>query len=119
VPIEHDRAQININKTPRNTWVMVDALSTDDVHPIFKSIHFYDTKHKFFDDPIFCNFLRNMTPKKSDKNTVDKGLEADTYMANMAASEKTQDEMTNTEAEKDDTEIKEPPKPTIPGLPEE
>ena len=42
----------------------------------FKSINFPEIKQKFFDNPIYCKPLRNMTPEKPSHPLNDKKEEA-------------------------------------------
>ena len=65
VPHDHELEQIRINKGKKNTWVFIDNLSSESVQTIFSSLHFPVTKQKFHDVPIYCNPVRNMTPRKS------------------------------------------------------
>ena len=65
VPFGHDPGLIEITKKPRNTSVFVDGLTPEQVQTIFQSLHFPETNQKFFDVPIYCKPLRNMTPMKT------------------------------------------------------
>ena len=116
MPITHAHDQININKGVRNTCVVIDSLNTADVQTIFKSIHFHETKQKFFEVPLYCKPLRNMTPKKQvivepEKNVKETTQDEDDEGATSIdiIDEKEKSENTNVER----------PKPFIPGLPEE
>ena len=68
LPHDHDIQHIHINKGGKNTWVMIDFLEPKDVQTIFHCVDFHATKTKFFDVPIFCKPLRNMTPVKKSKD---------------------------------------------------
>ena len=78
VPTEHDSDHIRITKKPRNSSVFVDSLTPEQVQVIFKSLHFHETNQKFFDVPIYCKPLRNMTPVKTavDSDPKDVNIEA-------------------------------------------
>ena len=80
LPQDHGMDLIRINKDRKNTWVVVEGLTPDDVNTMFNSIHFPKTRQKFFDAPIYCRPLRNMTPvkvaKDDDKPSDEKSLGA-------------------------------------------
>ena len=65
LPPDHDPTCININKGPKNTFTVVDKLTPDIVQNLYKAIHFHETQSKFFDAPLYCKPLRNLTPIKS------------------------------------------------------
>ena len=69
LPDDHGIEQIRINKDKKNTWVVIDGLAPEDVNTMYDSIHFPKTRQKFFDVPIYCRPLRNMTPTKAEKKT--------------------------------------------------
>ena len=102
LPGEHGIENIRINKAVRNTWVVIDCLSPSDVQTIFNSINYHETKQKFFDAPLYCKALRNMTPVKKTPEQVENP-------------NNTKEDILKepTEPEKKDDE-----KPKIPGLPE-
>ena len=64
LPLDHENEKIQINRGERNSSVSINGLSSPDVEMLFKSIHFHTTEQKFFDVPLFCKPLRNMTPIK-------------------------------------------------------
>ena len=64
VPHDHPNDMVRINKRDKNTFVVIDGVSPEQVQIIFHSIHFPETKQKFFDFPLYCKPLRNMTPEK-------------------------------------------------------
>ena len=104
MPIDHKQENININRGNRNTFVVIDGLSTQVVQTMNKSIHFHESKQKFFDVPLYCKAVRNMTPKKAENfDGKEEGKECD----NNGDKE---DEKKKPEAEA--------PRPKIPGLPE-
>ena len=70
LPDDHGIDLIRINKDKKNTWVVVDGLTPDVVNTMISSLHFPKTRQKFFDVPIYCRGLRNMTPIK-DKPITD------------------------------------------------
>ena len=116
MPITHAHDQININKGERNTCVVIDNLNSADVQTIFKSIHFHETKQKFFNVALYCKPLRNMTPKKKVIVEPEKEVEETTQgkVEEEAASIDIIDEK-----KKSENANAERPKPIIPGLPEE
>ena len=72
MPIDLSREHVNINKGDRNTMVMVDGLCSKDVQTMFNSIHFPETKQKFFENvPLYCKTIRKMTPKKKTEAASD------------------------------------------------
>ena len=71
LPEEHGIENIRINRGEKNTWVVVDGLETEDVQTLNKCIHFPVSRQKYFDVPIYCRPLRNMTPLKGTKETSD------------------------------------------------
>ena len=83
VPFGHNPDNIKVTKKPRNTSVFVEELKPEEVHVIFQSLHFPETNQKFFDVPIYCKPLRNMTPVKT---TIDHDLK-DTPKVDAVASE--------------------------------
>ena len=67
VPHDHPNDMVRINKRDKNTFVVIDVVSPEQVQIIFNSVHFPETKQKFFDFPLYCKPLRNMTPEKPPK----------------------------------------------------
>ena len=64
LPHDHGLEGTRINKGIKNTWVVIDGINPKEVQTLFNSIHFPLTKQKFFDVPLYCKALRNMTPTK-------------------------------------------------------
>ena len=95
LPMDLKEEHIKINKGERNTHVIIENLSPDQVQTLQKSIHFHDTNMKFFNVPLFCKPTRTMTPIKHKAG--DDDLEKDAALEKAPASH---------------------PKPLIPGLPE-
>ena len=118
MPHDLSHEHVNITKGAKNTMVVVDGLSSENVLTIFNSIHFHETKQKFFEKsvPLYCKSIRKMTPKKPEAAKIDENKAAST------ADPKPIDAMTNANAlenvEENVKENKEPTKPSIPGLPE-
>ena len=54
-----------IARGEKTSHVIVEGLSKENVGEIIKSINFPETKVKFFDFPIYCKAIRNLTPGKS------------------------------------------------------
>ena len=80
---------------------MIEELSVTDVQTLYKSIHFPETNQKFFDVPLYCKAIQNMTPKKTETTVNDEkndGITSEEVVKN-----------TNISV----------PRPQIPGLPEE
>ena len=71
VPDDHGIENIRVNKGDKNTWVIVDGLETEVVQKINKFLHFPVSRKKFFNVPIYCRPLRNMTPMKPAAKVVD------------------------------------------------
>ena len=72
VPHDHGSDLIGINRQEnRNTWVVIEGLSPEEVNTTYKSIHFPETKQKFFDAPLYCRPLRSMTPLKQTAKEVE------------------------------------------------
>ena len=71
VPDDHGIENIRVNKGDKNTWVIVDGLETEVVQRINKFLHFPVSRKKFFNVPIYCRPLRNMTPMKPAAKVVD------------------------------------------------
>ena len=69
VPHDHSMESIKVNKSEKKTWVFIDNLSPENVQLIFRSIHFPLSNQKFFDVPIYCKPMRNMTPTKAPNET--------------------------------------------------
>ena len=111
MPADLSSEHVNINKGDRNTMVMVDGLCAKDVQTMFNSIHFPETKQKFFEAnvPLYCKTIRKMTPKKKTEDPTIKEKAA-----------KTADEVINVKnalknvKENEETTMKQ----TIPGLSE-
>ena len=74
---------------------MIDSISPDEVLSIFKSIHFPETNQKFFEVPLYCKTIRNMSPQK------DTVLSRECHFAENADNQEVSDT-----------------RPLIPGLPE-
>ena len=92
VPHDHPSEKIRINKRFKNTSVVIDGISPDQVQIIFKSIHYPDTNQKFFDTPIYCTPIRNMTPEKPTNHShveVEKAVEETNDGANKQVDEST------------------------------
>ena len=70
LPTTHHSCNINFNNGTKSTGVVIEELSVTDVQTLYKSIHFPETNQKFFDVPLYCKAIRNMTPKKAE-NTID------------------------------------------------
>ena len=102
LPHDHDIMNLRINKGDKNTHVVIDCLSPNDVQTMYMNIHFLESKQKFFDVPLYCKCLRNMTPVKKTPPEADN---AETTKETIST------EVTEPENIKDD-------KPKIPGLPE-
>ena len=100
LPADLKEEHININNGERNTHVIIENLSPEQVQTLQKSIHFHDTNTKFFNVPLFCKPRRILTPIKH-KAAID-DLERDVTSA-------------ETLVEKAPAPH---PKPLIPGLPE-
>ena len=134
------RNHITINKGRKSTSVVIDGLNKTEVQTMFKSIHFHETKQKFFEleVPLYCKALRNMTPKKPENTQIGKDDKEDTTKEkdeSTKSSDKEADKReesidkeapykdTDENAESiENTDAKKPneiPKPIIPGLPEE
>ena len=100
LPTDLKEEHIKINKGERNTHVIIENLSPDQVQTLQKSIHFHDTNMKFFNVPLFCKPMRIMTPikhKAADDDLEKDAASAVTLIEKVPASH---------------------PKPLIPGLPE-
>ena len=113
----HEEENVNINKEGKNTRVTIDGLNPENVKTMFKSIHFHETKTKFFDVPLYCTAVRNLTPKKKEidpeqNKTLDKADSKPVEKPEVASENKTEDSVP---ISTDDN----PPKPKIPGLTEE
>ena len=135
---------ITINKGKNNTSVVIDGLNKTDVQTMYQSIHFHAIKQKFFNVPLYCKAMRNMTPKKPDnsmaqkddkevatKDTDESAKSVDKVVAALV-NEDIEEEATTKDMDvsaksidkidakkKDEKAIDERPKPQIPGLPEE
>ena len=107
LPIDHDKQNIRVSIGPRNTYVVVDGLSSTDTQQVFHAIHFHESKQKFFDDvPLYCKVMRNLTPEKKVENKANKE----------AVIDNTIDTLTTDTPNEPQTNHQE--KPMIPGLPE-
>ena len=117
LPHDHDIQHIHINKGGKNTWVMIDFLEPKDVQTIFHCVDFHATKTKFFDVPIFCKPLRNMTPVKKSKDESEAANDILTKRSEITDKKKVEE--MNTASNDTNKPAVENPKPKIPGLPEE
>ena len=52
LPTTHDNTNININKGKNSTGVVIEELGSIAVQTIYNSMHYHETKQKFFDVPI-------------------------------------------------------------------
>ena len=68
MPIDHEDKYIAVNRGEKNAWVIISELCPANVKEMYNSIHFHETNKKFFDVPLYCKALRNMTPVKKDEN---------------------------------------------------
>ena len=103
MPIDHSQEKIKINRSEKDTWVMIDGLCKSVVQTMYKSIYFPVTNQMFFDVPIYCKPLRTMTPQKNTTDnpaTPAKKAEANVKVVDTPADAK--------------TDNVDPPKPTIP-----
>ena len=71
LPEDHSIEFIHVNRGEKNTWVVIDALSSNKVQDIYKALHYPVAQVKYFGAPIFCNPLRNTTPAKIKENKSD------------------------------------------------
>ena len=66
--------QINIIRDKKKAVVNInDTLTSETVSQAMKRLNFSDCKQKYFEKPLYCKPLRNMTPEKS--NNVIPGLQ--------------------------------------------
>jgi hypothetical protein len=102
LPLDHGIENVRMNRGDRNTWVVINGLKPEDIKLIHNSLHFPITKQKFFDSPIYCKPLRNLTPAKPAQASSD----------NLAAStiSTPSRESTSTSPSKEKTEL------IVPGL---
>ena len=145
LPTTHDSVHININKEGKSTGVIIDDLGTTAVQTLYNSIHFPVTKQKFFDVPLYCKPIRNMTPTKvvsskdveehdgiineADGKEVEEHDDITNEADNREGEEQDDQEHDDITYEADNKEVKDfneikntetnAVKPTIPGLPEE
>ena len=117
MPLDHHEVEnVHINKEGKNTKVTIEGLSPTSVQTMIKSIHFHESKTKFFGVPLYCTAVRNLTPKKKEVDGApDESAEKDepkmVEKPNTSTKEKTDAVAT--------TKTDNPPKPKIPGLSEE
>ena len=116
MPLDHGIEHIKIVKGGKNTWVVVDGLCSSDIQTMFDSIHFPATKQKFFDVPLYCKTLRNMTPLKKSASGDPVDIPEQTEKKKLENNPAKAD---NDDSEKNEVKIQEQVKPKIPGLPEE
>ena len=57
--------QISINHGEKNTWVMINELSSEQVQSIFQSIHYPESEILHFETRLYCKRLRNYSPLKA------------------------------------------------------
>ena len=69
MPLNHEN--VNTTKGVKNTRALVEGLSPTNVQTLFRSIHFHETKTKFFDVPLYCQVVRSMTPTKKTEDAVE------------------------------------------------
>ena len=90
LPEDHGIENIRINRGDKNTWVVVEGLDNEDVQMMNKNIHFPISRQKYFDVPIYCRPLRNMTPLKPlNKDTANNQEESQDDGSPKLAAEKT------------------------------
>jgi hypothetical protein len=110
IPLEHGAEKIRIKRGERNSSVIVNDLSPTEVQTIFDSIHFHKSKIMFFEVPLFCKPLRNMTPIKNSESS---------SLENNKAGQEPKKDGTPKKAESTSKGKENGNKSTIPGLPEE
>ena len=71
VPNDHSIDNFKISKKTNSISVIVESLTTGQVEAILKSIHFPETRQKFFNCPLYCKPIRKLTPTKPDKSPND------------------------------------------------
>ena len=54
-----------LSDTEKGTNIEVTGLHGDLVKSLISNIHFIETRTKFFDRPLYCRAIRDLTPKKS------------------------------------------------------
>ena len=76
LPDDLDEEAISLIDTKNGTKVEISPLENTIVTGLMKLIHFSDTRTKFFDRPLYCRALRDMTPEKK------KAMEEDLTLKN-------------------------------------
>ena len=69
MPLNHEN--VNMTRGVKNTRALVEGLSPTNVQTMVRSIHFHETKTKFFNVPLYCQALRSMTPTKKTEDAVE------------------------------------------------
>ena len=128
LPHDHNVTKLRFNKGARNTWVIVDGLCSNIVQTMFRSIHFHETKQKFFDVPLYCTAMRNTTPTKK-KDAIEQNKPAKTVTAEqqtkcdsyntLAATIAVNDASIVIQEVSDKKSDKDKEEPKIPGFPDE
>ena len=65
LPKDLNMNSIHLLKTDKNIKILInDSLDWETVQTLTKSIHFHDSHQMFWDTPLFCKPIRQLTPMK-------------------------------------------------------
>ena len=65
LPKDFSSESVMLSDTEKGTNVEITKLHGDLVKSLISNIHFIETRTKFFDRPLYCRAIRDLTPKKS------------------------------------------------------
>ena len=68
LPGDHEH-EITVNRNKKNITVVIEDISVGIVQELYKSLHFHESKQKYFDRQLFCKTIRQMSPIKKDNNS--------------------------------------------------
>ena len=93
---DHDSNQVHINRGGKNCWVLLEGLPSSTVQSLYTSIHYHESKAKFYEVPLYCKRIRNSSPLKTSAIP----------------------DTANSHSSPQCTQMSISPRPQIPGLPE-
>ena len=80
LPVDFDEELVTLNNTKNGATLEISPLENEVVKALIEKIHFIETRTKFFQRPLYCRAMREMTPPKptepKKKDAINKNDEA-------------------------------------------
>ena len=68
LPKKFDHDKVLLSDTKKGTSVEIASIDSDLVKAIMSKIHFIDTRTKFFERPLYCRAVRELSPSKTSSS---------------------------------------------------